>query len=255
MQRIFILSTGRTGTLYFSRVLRASNPELVAHHETRGSRALNFLGNMELTGLPVTGLLRKVWKNSFDQSVSKTLESNNMIWAALYIADDVREAGSVVHIVRDPRTYVTSHLQLAKTRWKSALANWMPFWQPVSLIKVLSPHGVFRRYCNVWQYKNDFIRKKYANRSYCCLRYEDIFSENRAVRQTAWRELAENTGLLCPDDLGFGIEKVNASPPGPHWHSWSKYKSSILESICGDLAREYGYCNEVEWLEKLGQSR
>lgn len=253
MGRTFILSTGRTGTLYLAQALDKANPGLSAMHETPGSRALNVLAGMVLSGLPVGGMLNRHWRRVFSSKPDTFVESNNMVWAALAMSSDLRRTDRVVQVIRDPRTYVVSHGRLAKMRWKSAMANWTPFWQPgSSILENFFSNGSFRRYCIAWKTKNEYIRERYRECSYYCLRYEDIFSGDSAVRNATWRDLAAFTGLNIPENPGLKTDRVNSTSGGAHWDSWPWEKMSILEDICGELAREYGYCNESAWTTKLG---
>lgn len=253
MARIFVLSTGRTGTLYLARMLARSNPDLPVVHETSGSRTLNILSGMCLTGLPVGALLRSQWNRVFGKKGESFFEPNNMVWAAFAMSGDMQPTDRVLHIVRDPRTYAVSHRQLGKARWKSALANWTPFWQPgTTIFSNLRIHGHLRKYAVAWQLKNSYISEKYEQLNYCCLRYEDLFSDVASTRNDSWNKLSVFTGLKLPPHPGDGSDRVNSSSGGAHWRAWPQEQRQIVDKVCGELAREYGYCSEPEWVQTLG---
>jgi hypothetical protein len=61
-QPLMIVSTGRTGTIFFARLLAELYPQVSSHHEYGWSRPVQILSNMYFAGLIPKSLLLLGWK-------------------------------------------------------------------------------------------------------------------------------------------------------------------------------------------------
>ena len=108
------------------------------HEAGERSRLINILSHANLSGVTPDSLTLKAWQRTISDQLNKSRESsnyyidaNNHIYILAVNHPDLYPGLKVVHIVRDPRTYVRSHLNWSHSRVKSFLANYLtPFWQP-----------------------------------------------------------------------------------------------------------------------------
>ncbi len=136
-QPILIISTGRTGTIFFSRLFADLYPTLAAsYHERGNSRPIQILTNLHFSHLLPKSGLKAAWK-LFKSGEVEACEKNFTLTPIAFCTDLPRLRQNfipnlkVLHIVRDPRTYVTSHLNFSRQKGTSYIANYfVPFWQP-----------------------------------------------------------------------------------------------------------------------------
>lgn len=261
-----ILSTGRTGTMFFADTLRALIPQAQVYHEAgERSRLINILSHAHLSGLVPINIPLWAWKRVVGADLSACqkefyIDSNNHIYALISARPGLYPALKVIHIVRDPRSYVRSHINWSRHRPKSFVANYLtPFWQPNAfLLGEMSFYqwsriSRFERFCWIWDYKNRVIEKvKKADIPYLRVRFEDIFGGNNPEEHL--NSILEFIGLPRVRDVHHRFS--NAVNPGkkrtfPPWSAWSKEKCTQLQGYCGDTMRRYGYGGEPAWLEKL----
>ena len=132
-QQICILSTGRVGTTYLSRAINELLGEPVITHQGRYSRLLNVLGNTALSHLLPAAAFARLLP---DVMRLKLLESTCDPLRSIPLTIALRSASAecdyrLVHLVRDPRDFVTSFMNWKNQSIKRfVLHHIMPFWQP-----------------------------------------------------------------------------------------------------------------------------
>src|SRR5215213_2768484 len=134
-QVVVILSTGRTGTKALALYFNTSYDNVTALHEPRPSRHLRLLSNRAMAkGMTADDAVRTLSKARSSLLASLTrpiyLESNWYIYAFL---DALRPVfgprTQVLHVVRDPRTYVPSMLNYGTYKGLKAIATkLLPYW-------------------------------------------------------------------------------------------------------------------------------
>jgi len=139
-QPVLVLSTGRTGTKFLASLLSNHFPKSArTQHESSRTRPINILTNMYFAGFIPKVFLPMTWKLLKQRELSKTeldfyIDINNFLYGIPVIEPELYPNLKVVHIIRDPRTYVRSHINWAHQNTKSFIANfWLPFWQPSPL--------------------------------------------------------------------------------------------------------------------------
>ena len=133
-QIIFILSTSRTGTKALAEGL--ADEDIMSPHQPPFSRLLTVASNYYLHGwLPEWLIKRLVYLIRESQITSAPCKFYIQVFSldhipAKYLFEKHRNM-SIIHIVRDPRTFVPSYLNWIRTRAKSFIANnFVPGWHP-----------------------------------------------------------------------------------------------------------------------------
>ena len=260
---IYFLSTGRAGTNYLQRTFRENYPELKLTHQAKWSRLINIAGNVLLiNGVPsywVKYLYPILKMVEIPQSTVDPLQS---IAISLFLNSEKRcHAYRIIHVVRDPRDYVTSAINWKNQRLRRLFLNHcVPFWQPnpifcdnISVLKRIKM-SKFEYFSWVWNFKNGFFARLFKhNENYYLVRMEDIVDAkhgNQNINKLfAFLQIKEKMGEW--DDRSK--KKVNASITKgfPNWSRWHSQQAKVLDKYCGKLMREFGYGYEESWKKKL----
>ena len=266
---ILIVSTGRTGTIFLSRLFADLYPDSASYHERGPSRAIQILTNLHFSHLFPKAGLKFAWKilkgNEIPSCEKKFhIDANNFLYGLSSLAPELYPKLRVLHIVRDPRTYVTSQLNFSRQKRTSFVGNYLvPFWQPNPfLVGELPLHKAFgftrfEKYCWVWDFKNRIMQKlENSSTPYKRIRFEDLFETYNP--EELFQEITDFLGLPRSENIrGKFLEPANTSKPTffPEWHNWTPQQAAQLQSLCGEQMNAYGYGQESEWLEKLKQAK
>ena len=266
---IHILSTGRTGTVFFSRLFGNLYPEVDAYHERGISRPVQILTNLYFDGLiPRQGPIL-AWKIFKGREVARCkkpyhLDANSFLYGISSVAPDLIPGLKVVHIVRDPRTYVTSHLNYARYKKSSFIANYLvPFWQPSPLLSGKIPMkkclslSRLEKYAWIWDFKNKVIESiENTEIPYLRIRFEDIF--NTINPEENFSRMTDFIGLPRQSNVREFFNRPENQAPKDHIHEWTEWEPTQclqLQEICGNLMTKYGYGDETAWQQKTGISK
>src|SRR5262245_52521536 len=133
---VLIVSTGRTGTIFLSRLFGDLYPQVASYHERGLSRPIQILTNLHYAHLfPVSGL-KAAWRLLKGREIGTCkkpfhMDANCFLYGLAALAPELYPGLKVIHIVRDPRAYTASHLNFSLQKTKSFVANYLvPFWQP-----------------------------------------------------------------------------------------------------------------------------
>lgn len=265
-QPILILSTGRTGTIFLARLFASLYPNVASYHERGNSRPVQIAANLHFSHLLPKSGVKAVWtllKGNEIRTCEKEfhLDANNFMYGLASLYPELYPNLKVLHIVRDPRDYVTSQLNFSRQKRTSFIGNYLvPFWQPnpflVGELPLSRALGFtrFEKYCWVWDFKNRVMSKlEDSTASYLRIRFEDLFNTNP---ENTFRQITSFFGLAPVENFHEKFnEPANTSKPTffPEWRDWTYKQAAQLQSLCGKQMRQFGYGNEPEWLEKLGQ--
>ena len=193
-QPILIFSTGRTGTIFLARLFGELYPNVASYHERGNSRPVQIATNLHFAHLLPKNTLKSVWKFFKGKEITACekdfhLDANNFLYGLATLAPELYPNLKVLHIVRDPRDYVTSQLNFSLQKRTSFIANYLvPFWQPNPfLIGELPIHRIlkfsrFEKYCWVWDFKNRIMsRLENSATPYLRVCFEDLFNENLSL--------------------------------------------------------------------------
>lgn len=246
----FVLSAGRTGTVFLSRNLTARFADVAAVHEPSPARWEHVLGNLRNR----TGLGRRTVRWIFLKSRRRRLkhlphdaryvEINPLLCPITDLLPLLPGPLRVVHLVRHAETWADSILQFRASGPFRHVIEHIPFALPYPVPR---PPGWrdFRRGERAlwrWRYCNEQILALVPHCArYAVIRYEDLFHVDRGVRGPALRSLLETLEIPCDDDLAwFDIgERVNPAP------SLGRKRTRIppadVRAICGPLLERFGY--------------
>lgn len=264
-QPILIISTGRTGTIFLSRLFADLYPDSASYHERGASRPIQILTNLYFSHLLPKSGLKLGWKllkgNEIESCEKKFhIDANNFLYGIASLVPELYPNLKVIHIVRDPRTYVTSQLNFSLQKRTSFIANYfVPFWQPnpfligdIPLYKVFG-FSRFEKYCWIWNFKNRVMEGlENSTTPYLRIHFEDLFNssnpENTFAKMTDFIGLPRTTG-----NRERFREPANTSAKTyfPEWPEWTSGQALQLKSFCGERMVKYGYGSEANWLEKL----
>lgn len=277
---VFILSTGRTGTVYISDILTQLD-DVHSVHEPKPSRVLNawttafLMGAVSVPAMAsVLGVARqKSLKNIQGKRIY--VESNNFIAGFADALPHVFDNETVIHIVRDPRDFITS---LTNRGDDKGIRRWfnryVPFWAYVPKGSSKKQLNALTRATHRWVAINHYL-SDYGTRnpdSYHLFMFEAVFAKKQP--SAALKKLFKACGLTANDLARLDYDakpRAHASrfslldPPGDannaskhahmaKWKDWSPAEAQAVHDICGPLMKKYGYGHEPEWQAKLSNS-
>ena len=247
---VIATSTGRTGTKLLAQVF-ASTPGVEAVHVSSNSILVNVISNLWLCGACPRVFVRLAWKvlkSPYPPNRERVfLDSNNHLYAFVVDFQELIPAVKVLHLVRDPRTYIPSHLNWAHSRPKSYLANFIiPFWQPnpwlcgeVSFFYYIKMSAA-ERFAWIWQFKNRMLNSlEESGVPYMRVRLEDM-AKSTEVQDEISAFLGVDKNNV---DWPAGGRKINKSTSSriPSYSDWPEDWVISMRKWCGPLMTKYGY--------------
>lgn len=259
-ERTYILSTGRTGTNFLAHYFD-THRDAVAVHEPRPSRLLRLVSNLRLAGKISRDLAQTIFQalDSLTRNHDvKYIESNPFIVGFADIVHLVHPGSKVLHIVRDPRTYIPSIMNHNNTSGLKSLGNkYLPFWLWRNSRTVAKPYRnqLFTRYAEYWTVANQFIFDHAYMPNYHLFRFEDVFKPPHRDLE----KLEDFVGLDMSNASGeITIERpLNQSEDDalPAWADWADGQVMLVDELCGELMEQYGYGKEQAWLDRVSIAR
>lgn len=252
MKNIFIVSTGRTGTQFLAHFFSEKINNVKSVHEPFPSRRFRILSNMYREGKVGKQTLKTIFKwsrkdlfKTKNQDYNFYIESNNFLYGYSGVINEMIKDAKIIHIVRDPRDYIKSHLNHGVFKGKKLLAKkYLPYWfmdvtKEVTTNKKLNQYEILAAR---WLIVNKFIEDSCKeNPNYKMFKYEDIFGPNK---NDYLHEMASFMGLPA-DQIVFSenYEKLNVGKKNiaKTWNSWPEEDLKKIYNICGDLMKQYNY--------------
>ncbi len=252
---VIAVSTGRTGTKAIAHYFDTCYPQVRGLHEPRPSWRLRIASSRYASGgLSKDDLERLLLKcrRRLIESLTEPvyLESNPSLFGFLEVVDEVIAEPRIVHIVRDPRTYIRSVINFGSFRGLKGLAvKFCPHWVPKPEHFAKRPAARWGRMSPpvrlawLWTTINSILdhgRELFGDR-YVRLRFEDLFAAHGpGLRQLAqWVGLPENAELVTQ----AREHPLNASSRQvlPTWQQWDPQLLEQVDAHCGELMESYGY--------------
>jgi len=241
---VFILSTGRTGTQFFEDYFNQTS-EAVCRHEPWPSRRFKFLSNLYLNHKVGSQRVGSIYRNSrkklFGSLQGRSyIESSNFIFGCMTPLKEIYGKVKIIHIVRHPVSYVSSHL--GKGFWKGHkrfFASYVPYW--LEKLPVEDRSDPIQLLAARWNYVNRQIDSYADGHPYLRIRFEELFSEDAGISSQRLNQIREFCGLTPLDpseNEGWLLHPKNVSR---HKQALKPEEvESILES-CSELMKEYHY--------------
>ena len=259
-QVVVVLSTGRTGTQALAHYFNACYDNVTALHEPKPTRQFRVMSNMAIAGkLPreraVKNLVR--FRRRLIEKITRPIyiESNWYLYGFLDALKDVFGRPKVLHVVRDPRTFIPSYINYGTFRGlKKVASHFLPYWY-------LKPEQYERRPARTWKQMSQpqrlawhwHIVNKAIDRGaelygddYLLLRYEDLFPRQFGPEGPAGLRRFQEWVGLPPSEKLLGLvrdTKMNASRNHgfPKWEQWDEAERSAVLEMCGAQMERYGY--------------
>ncbi|MFB6258638.1 MAG: sulfotransferase [Flavobacteriales bacterium] len=240
MRPVFILSTGRTGTDFFTRLFNEVVPEAWSLHEPRP--AFRRRGQKLLAGPPSRfdieyfRIPRMYWNRKRREELY--VETNYHLFACIPLIRKAFPEAFIVHIVRDGREVVTS---------------WLNKWRYVNNVHMTPFHfpdhpdqahwdewDPLERNAWFWRTVQEVVERDGVDLT---LSFERTFKGE----QNGVYELLETLGERIsydPEEVQALLgEKVNPRPRGffPPYPEWPDHWKRNFERIAGRKMQELGY--------------
>ena len=248
MNKVYFLSTGRSGTNFLHNFLKEYYPDTSISHQTKWSRVLNIISNLPIPIRQRTVLVKFVFINLKKQYPPlSTLDPLLSIPISLCLLDSIiDEDVKIIHLVRNPKSFVSSFINWKRNSIKKTILHHIiPFWQPTPFIykQNLLLFNKFYHFCWIWKFKNQFFYSNFKNHSnYKLVQIEELTNSAKGVDKL--KELCHFIGL--PEkNISKNIisKKINPSlkKSFPNFEDLSIKKQSYLINVCGSLMKEFNY--------------
>ncbi len=245
----FVLSAGRTGTVFLSRLLKQLLPGSLTLHEPFPARYEMVLANLRNgTGLG-GGLLRWLFRRARQRRL-KTLgrhrsyiELNPLLCPLTDLLPELEIPLHVVHLVREPASWARSIVSFGASKHYRAIIDFLPFAKPYPVPR---PDGwaaldELERALWRWRFCNEqILALRPRCESYTIVRYEDLFSADPAQRQAALRDLFSQLPVTLEANLSI-VDTSTRVNPAPRSPAPGDISDAALRAICGDLMATLGY--------------
>lgn len=240
----YILSAGRTGTVFISKLFETHASNIVAEHEPALSRYLMMLGNARNDlGIfkSLTHRFSQAHQNAHFSKDNRYIEINPFLCP---ITDTLPRDGhglKILHIVRHPADWshsITSFKASAKLR---SVIDYIPFAKPYPSPRPKGWLKLDKYEKALWRWhwcNSQILALKETADQYVLVRYEDLFSQDRSMQLETIQRIFNLFDLEVPSEIAESSfqEKVNPSP------KMQISRNPIAEkTICGDLAKAFGY--------------
>ena len=255
MKYIFIVGTGRTGTLFLESFFSDQTRDCYAVQEP--SHRIKLISNLYLSGKLSEFFLRrylKRYKRKVDRKLSK--QSKNIYiqidaWLIGFtgVLEEVFDSPYIIHLTRNPLTYIPSiSNRYYKERIKGFFRDVIPYWKLRGNRTGHYSRKEWRLLSNEekmawhWNIHNSFIEQYKANmKHYLFIRYEDLFaSGNSGLRSIVkFCNLELNEGAY---DIIEKREKLNtANSKFPEFDDWPNDIKERVINLCQPLISKYEY--------------
>jgi len=240
----YVLSAGRTGTVYLSNMMNRHLKGVTAAHEPDVSRYQMMAGNIRNEWGIGADALRK-WFNAvrskrLAQSQREYVEINPMLCPITDLLPMSGHSLRIVHLVRDPASWAASILAFrASVRFRSVI-DLVPFATPYPVPRPSGWTSLSQTERALWRWRwcNSRIADlKAAATAYAVVRYEDVFSANEAARRSALQAIIR--ALSLPTIELDAVDLSLRTNPAPETKKPVSRKAA--GEICGAMAREFGY--------------
>ena len=245
LRKLFVLSTGRTGTMWLAHFFDAHSANVRAYHEPYPP--LLALGLAAARGQITAAAAaqqverdRRWYLARLDRPAY--LEANNRLFALAPALQIAFPGATILHVVRDGRAVVRSGLargwygpadrfpRLAATDfaddpWRAAWAGWGPLEKNAWL----------------WQKHNAIIRAGAQGADYHLFHFEALFDEGDDTAVRALMQIVDPQLALSDAKLAAArARRINARP-APGAEPWTATQEETLQQIAGAELARYGY--------------
>ncbi|WP_271077448.1 hypothetical protein [Aurantiacibacter sp. MUD61] len=192
------------------------------------------------------------------------VESSLRYWMVAPVLHKAFPGSRLIGVVRDPRDWVESWVRHQPDRHTPGFVQWFPLG-PFTPKEIGDDEWVeewpsldrFGRLAWDWRCITQRLEEAAAlSKDVRVFRFESLFGEDTShVEELV--DFAAFDGKYPVGDLsGFTGKVANASRgPRRDWPDWPDRDVMLIERLCGDQMRRYGYGLEPEWQERVAQAQ
>lgn len=236
----FILSLGRSGSMFLADLLNKDENNLVLHEPTR----LDFLAYIQafqgaMTNYDYISEFRKkliFYRNNLSE-LSQYGEVNSLLRRHPQTIRQNIPNVKLFHLVRDGRDVVRSMMARWTYTAKDPFANLIRPKPGEKFYNNWPEMNRFEKLCWYWRIENEHLDEMIGNPFH----FEKLISD--------YHYLKEN--LLDPLELNISqkdwLDKINVPKNSttkhtiPHWKKWNTERNEQFDYICGDLMKKFDY--------------
>lgn len=245
---VFILSTGRTGTQFFEDYINQTSDAAVCRHEPWPSRRFKFLSNLYLNQKVSHRLVGRIYQRSrrklFRTLGNRTyIESSNFIFGCMPSLNEIYNDVRIIHIVRHPVSYVSSHL--GKGFWrghKRFFAKYVPYW--LEKLNVEDRSDPIQLLAARWNYVNRQIGSYAVSNPYLRFSFEELFSEEAGASSARLNQIREFCGLSPLDQRENDKWLQQPKNVSRRKDALEPGEIAFILASCSDLMKEYQYTDQ-----------
>jgi hypothetical protein len=241
----YVLSAGRTGTVFLESFLNRNCPGVAAVHEPFPTREQMMLANLRndfgLGGSLLAWHFNRSRRARDEFHAGAYVEINPFLCAMTDLLPDPARPLRIVHMVRDPASWAVSMTAFKASARFRGVIDYVPFAKPYPSPR---PPGwsslpEIEKALWRWTWCNSRIRSlREATPHYCLIRYEDLFKADDAGRAGLLASVVETLGLDCTGPFN-GADFAERQNPAPS--VVAPPSMDAVRRICGTLAGELGY--------------
>ncbi len=241
----YILSAGRTGTVFLEQLFAQYAPDVTACHEPAPTRYQMMMGNLRndfgILDRPTKAWVRRSRAQRAKAARGAYIEINPFLCAVTDALPDPARALRVVHIVREPSDWAQSMTVFkASSRYRGVI-DYIPFAKPFPAPRPEGWHRLSQFDRNLWRWvwcNTRILELQGACAHFITIRYEDLFDADHGTRRAAIARIFDAFALDMPGEIDWAMfeRRINPAPseaPG--------FDHSAVAAITGPLARRLGY--------------
>lgn len=248
----FVLSTGRTGTVFIAKKLSQLFPDILTVHEPGMSRYQYLLGNFSRQWPIVTPFLHRwFWfsrpeiHNNREGYPQGYIEINPFLSSFSDVLTELEVPLRIVHVVRHPYTWISSISDFKASGYRKTFINYLPYNEPVPRGGNAKNH--FERLAWRWRlYNENIVRLKKEATSFSQVKYENLFGDDPANAADTFGEILKTFELEEIVHDRFGETKKENANPNPKGTISLNERLAPLElerirNIVSPMAMQLGY--------------
>ena len=236
----FILSLGRSGSLFLSDLLHQAEKISVFHEPNR----LDFLAYLQAHDSSdrakeyIINFRKKfIYNLARKMQVSNYGEVNSILRRHAAILQQEIPNATFIHLVRDGRDVVRSMMARRTFTYKDPITQFIAPKPGEAYFQEWPKMSRFEKLCWYWLYENKIL----TNHLETFIRFEDLISD--------YAYFSKNVLDACQIHLPFEIWESEVGRPKnvtekhtiPHWTEWRNDQMEIFTNICGSLMNTFGY--------------
>ncbi|MEQ9063832.1 MAG: sulfotransferase domain-containing protein [Vicingaceae bacterium] len=263
LRPVFIVSTGRTGTHFFSHFFNSKFENVSCYHEPKKdifNLNMAYLAG-QINDEKAIELINYYRKHLFRLALKKGhtyIESNNNLSYLIPILIKAFPTCKIIYLTRDGRDFIRSgYSKLTSGKWTGGDVHLLSDKDPrkrlnPELLTTDEFHGKwhemdrFDRVAWYWSRKNDLILNNLENEgNYRIFRFEELFTRPEKEK---WESMFDFMNIRPKIPLSGVLNYVNQNASNENakyvlgdYHSWSEDQRSRFRAIAGKTMIRLGY--------------